>query len=99
MKDSSILFLDVRGRSELSGGRLKSASFMNIPHTALSNEFKIDARAFERKYGRHKPAPNDEIIVYCQRGVRGNIAKETLEALGYTNVTNLEGGYLNLEGF
>ena len=33
MKDSSILFLDVRGRSELSGGRLKSASFMNIPHT------------------------------------------------------------------
>ena len=32
MKDSSILFLDVRGRSELSGGRLKAASFMNIPH-------------------------------------------------------------------
>ena len=33
MKDSSILFLDVRGPSELDGGRLNTEKFLNIPHT------------------------------------------------------------------
>ena len=35
-----------------------------------------------------------EIIVICQRGVRSATAQKMLEASGYSNVRNLEGGLL-----
>ncbi len=33
----------------------------------------------------------DKIIVYCERGVRANIAEETLKKAGFTEVLHLEG--------
>lgn len=35
---------------------------------------------------------NEEYIVYCEKGVRSAIAIQRLEALGYNNLHNLEGG-------
>ncbi len=34
----------------------------------------------------------DECIVYCEKGIRSAIAIQRLEALGYNNLLNLEGG-------
>lgn len=37
---------------------------------------------------------NDEIVVYCRSGGRSGQAKAILQAAGFTNVRNLEGGML-----
>lgn len=36
--------------------------------------------------------PNNRVIVYCRSGVRAVLAAQTLKALGYSDVANLEGG-------
>ena len=34
-----------------------------------------------------------KIVVYCRSGSMGDIASEKLADLGYTNISNLDGGY------
>ncbi|MBI1223623.1 MAG: rhodanese-like domain-containing protein [Bacteroidetes bacterium] len=38
------------------------------------------------------PHKNEEIVVYCRSGNRSGMAKQLLEASGFTNVKNLLGG-------
>jgi rhodanese-related sulfurtransferase len=46
------------------------------------------------KYAGLLPDDKDEkIIIYCRSGSMGNIASKTLVEMGYTDVSNLEGGY------
>lgn len=43
---------------------------------------------------RHRPEldPKSRVIVYCRSGARSSLATLTLQALGYENAGNLEGG-------
>lgn len=34
----------------------------------------------------------DQLIVYCEKGIRSTIIIQRLESLGYTNLINLSGG-------
>lgn len=44
---------------------------------------------------RHSEIPMDkEVIVYCHSGGRSKRVAQYLAGLGYTNVTNLNGGYV-----
>lgn len=72
------ILVDVRSPEEYAGGHLAGAIL--LPHTETAN------RAAEL-FG-DKDAP---LAVYCKAGIRAENARQTLESLGYTNVTNLGG--------
>jgi len=61
----------------------------NIPETDLEIPFDD-----VENYLGLLPADKDEkIVIYCRSGGMGNTASQTLVDLGYTDVSNLEGGY------
>lgn len=74
--------LDVREPQEFMQGHIPSA--VDVPRGVL--EFRIDA---------HPKLQNkdQEILVYCQAGGRGALAAKTLQDMGFTNVTNMAGGF------
>lgn len=67
------LILDVRSAEEYLQGRIPGA--INIEYRELPS--RIDE---VRKFGKKK------IIVYCERGVRANIAEDTLKKAGFEEV-------------
>ena len=79
-KLGAVTFLDVREQDEYDAGTIPGA--IHIPRGFLESqvENKITAR-------------DDELVVYCAGGTRSAFAAETLEALGYSNVTSMAGGF------
>ena len=74
-----IVFLDVRDPNETALGRIPGA--LAISRGNL--ESKIEALV-----------PRDAmLIVYCSNGARSAFAAETLEIMGYRNVTSLREGF------
>ena len=71
-------WIDVRSASEYSEGHVEQA--VNIPHNEIADEIAA--------LNTNKDAT---IYVYCRSGRRSGMAKETLESMGYTQVTNLGG--------
>lgn len=68
--------IDAREPEEFDESHVYGA--LNIPPAALMAGAKqLDAIA--------KDSP---IIVYCRTGSRSNVAKQILESLGYTSITN-----------
>ncbi|MEM9927727.1 MAG: rhodanese-like domain-containing protein [Cyanobacteria bacterium P01_D01_bin.50] len=72
------VILDVRSAEEYAEGRIPGA--INIEYRELPS--RIDK---VRNFGKRK------IIVYCERGVRANIAEDTLKKAGFTDILHLEG--------
>ncbi len=75
--------IDVRTAEEYNTGHVASA--LNIVHTDIVNGVKAK-----------NITPEDTIKVYCRSGKRASLAKEALEAAGYTKVENL-GGYEDIK--
>lgn len=71
------MLIDVRSSSEYQMGHVKGS--INIP-LPLIKDF-------------NNPDKNLPIRLYCKSGGRAAQAKEILESLGYTDVTNLGGMY------
>jgi len=57
----------------------------------------IPLHEFAAKY-QEELSPEDEIIVYCQHGVRSARAANYLAGQGYANVSHLAGGIVAWEG-
>ena len=72
------IIVDVRSPEEYAGGHLAGAIL--LPHTEVAD------RAAELIGDKDAP-----LAVYCKAGIRAENARQTLESLGYTNVTNLGG--------
>lgn len=70
--------IDVRGRSEWNDGHLPRATHIYLGE--LMERLDDAAR-------------NDRIIVHCASGTRSSIAASLLMARGFTDVSNLAGGY------
>jgi rhodanese-related sulfurtransferase len=75
---AEIVLLDVRRADELASGTLEDS--INIPLEEL-----ITRKA-------EWPATDATIVVYCAKGVRGNIAMTILRTFGYQNVRSIKGG-------
>ena len=77
------ILIDVRPEQKFSEGHLEGA--VNIPRLRLREEIKKAA-----------PDKNTKIFVYCQSGYNSDLAKQTLERMGYRNVTDL-GSFTDLK--
>lgn len=77
--ENDSIWIDVRTPQEYGTGHLEQAT--NIPHTEIAD-----------KIAQLTTDKSAEIKLYCRSGGRADMAKKTLEEMGYTNVTNY-GGY------
>jgi len=78
------VFVDCRTKKEYKMGHIPGA--LNIPRGLL--EFKVAKKI---------PDKEKSIIMYCKKGGRGCLATCTLCKMGYKNVKNMEGGWLEWE--
>jgi rhodanese-related sulfurtransferase len=78
LKDKNKQFVDVRTPGEFKGNHIKG--FKNIPLQQL-------AQKAEKELSKDK-----EVIVFCQSGMRSKNATKVLKKLGFTNITNVQGG-------
>ena len=76
------IWIDVRTPEEYESGHLDGA--ITIPHDQIA-----------AKIAAASPDKNAPVNLYCRSGKRAGIAKQELEKLGYTRVTN-HGGYQDL---
>ncbi len=76
------VWIDVRTAEEFSAGHVEGS--INIPYGEITK--RISGVTTDKEA---------DIRVYCRSGRRSGIAKDMLEAQGFTNVTN-EGGYQDL---
>lgn len=87
----SFVLIDVRTKGEHDAGYIPGA--VNIPRGVL--EFRIASEAVWDNLGMYMPEKNEQLIIYCKKGHRGVLSALTLKQLGYTNVKNLTGGWLD----
>jgi phage shock protein E len=78
------ILIDVRSDSEFNSGHLQGA--LHMQHDKIGS--LIEAKV---------PDKNADILLYCRSGGRADVAKKTLESLGYRNVKN-GGGLKDLQG-
>lgn len=76
------VWIDVRSPEEHAAGHLSAAQ--NIPLEQIT-----------AKIAEAVPDKNAPVNLYCKSGRRAGLAKQMLEKLGYTRVTN-HGGYQDL---
>lgn len=82
VEEEGAILLDVRTTGEHAEGHLDGS--VNISHDELQGRLA----EIEELTGGDKSKP---IVVYCRSGGRAGKAKATLEAAGYTQVTNVGG--------
>jgi len=83
-KGSYKVILDVREPTEFRAGHIPGA--MNIPRGLL--EFQVGEKISDK---------STSLLVYCKTGGRGCLAGQTLQKMGYNNVTNMDGGWIGWE--
>ena len=74
------ILVDVREDSEWANG-----------HTA--GALHLGKGVIERDIEGKVPAASTELILYCGGGFRSILAADTLQQMGYTNVTSMAGGW------
>ena len=79
-RGDTFLLVDVREESEWNSGRL--------PGT-----IHLGKGVIERDIEERIPDAHSDIVLYCGGGYRSVLAAESLQQMGYTNVTSMDGGY------
>jgi rhodanese-related sulfurtransferase len=79
LKQPDVQLIDARTPEEFSQGHIENAKNANI----MGEDFDAQVTLLDRS----KP-----VMVYCKSGSRSAKASERLKELGFTNITDLEGG-------
>ncbi|XP_055902741.1 rhodanese domain-containing protein CG4456-like [Eupeodes corollae] len=89
------LLIDVREPREIEGTGLIPTA-IRIPLGIVDQELAphVKAEDFQKKYGRPKPDAKTYIIMQCRSGKRSEDAAQIAAALGYKNVHNYVGSWL-----
>jgi len=82
LKQPEIQLIDVRTPEEFSEGHIENAKNINI----MGNDFDAQVATLDKT----KP-----VMVYCKSGGRSAKASARLKELGFTTITDLEGGITN----
>ena len=76
----SFTLIDVREESEFSAGHIPGA-------------IHLSKGVIERDIESTISGQDERLVLYCGGGYRSAIAAESLVAMGYTNVTSMDGGW------
>lgn len=83
IKSGKYTVIDVRTKEEYDAGHIQGA--LNFDYYNDDFEERIEAELKDK---------NKPYIIYCRSGMRSLYSAEILEELGYTDVTNMKGGFL-----
>ncbi len=83
IKTGKYIVIDVRTKEEFDAGHIKGA--LNFDYYNEDFEDEIEANLKDK---------NKPYILYCRSGMRSLYSAQILEDLGYTDVTNMKGGFL-----
>lgn len=76
----SFTLIDVREEGEFAAGHIPGA-------------IHLSKGVIERDIESAIPGQDERLVLYCGGGYRSAIAAESLMAMGYTNVTSMDGGW------
>ena len=79
-KDEQFVLIDVREDNEWNLGRIPTAIHLGKGIIERDIESTVEDR-------------NTELILYCQGGFRSALAAESLNKMGYQNVSSMSGGF------
>ena len=93
-KEPKIIYLDVRSVPEFEQGHPVNA--INIPLMHFTpGRGMVANEEFERVVAENLPK-TAEILVGCKTGGRSSKACELMNAMGYSNTTNVRGGFVGV---
>ncbi|KAK4554020.1 Thiosulfate sulfurtransferase rdl2, mitochondrial [Recurvomyces mirabilis] len=89
------ILIDVREPSEYAAGYIPGAQ--NLPIKSQPDAIFLPADEFEDKFGFSKPQADQEVVFYCKSGVRSSAAANLARQVGYSNVAEYRGSWLDWE--
>ncbi|KAK6436610.1 Thiosulfate sulfurtransferase rdl2, mitochondrial [Oleoguttula sp. CCFEE 5521] len=89
------VLIDVREPSEFAAGYIPNS--INIPLKSQADALFLPADEFEDKFGFSKPSADQEVVFYCKSGVRSSAAAQLARTVGYKNVSEYRGSWLDWE--
>lgn len=84
LKDKNVKIIDVRTPGEVSQGKIKHATNINVN----SPEFKQKVSGLDK---------SKTYVVYCRSGMRSARACRMMSKAGFENLYNLQGGYMGYQ--
>lgn len=87
------MLIDVREPHEYSEGHIPNA--VNLPIQTSPDALFLPADDFQDKFGVPKPEAGTEVVFYCKAGVRSKAAAELARQLGYREVSEYPGSWLD----
>lgn len=83
----------MREPAEYEAGYIPGA--INIPVSSAPDALFMPADEFEDKFGFSKPKADQELVFYCKAGVRSSAAAQLAQQIGYYNVGEYRGSWLD----
>lgn len=91
MLDGGAMYLDVRTPQEFEQGHYEGAK--NVPLMLMESGSMTKNPEFMNAISAEFKDKDAKIVVSCKVGRRGAMAVSAMQDAGYTNLTNMEGGY------